>query len=203
MTRCSQAMTRCKHTEHHRHTFAMSIQLSLKFHLDCGNASKRPSRDDWKTPEQILEVVRKTFAQGRIVTDPCTTEDNPTKAQKIFTSKENGLNYGWEGNAFINPPYSDPSVWIDTAADRVTFGEIEEAIVLVPAQSLGSKRSGLPSKTAQALCLWRGRIHFINPETGKPAKQTNFTSAFLYWGDRSRQFEEVFSQYGIVGLISK
>ena len=178
----------------------MAIQLSFNFDL-LWDEPQIPPRDCWETPPEILEIVRSAFAKKAIVTDPCTTKNNPTNALKFFTPKENGLKQHWETNAFINPPYSDPSPWIAAVHSQITSGFIEEAIALVPTACLGSKRTGKFAKFATAICLWEGRIHFVHPQTGRPAKQTSFTSAFLYWGESHSQFNKAFSKHGIVAIL--
>ncbi|MDY6803499.1 MAG: DNA N-6-adenine-methyltransferase [Cyanobacteriota bacterium] len=179
----------------------MTIQLSFNFDL-LWNEPQIPPRDCWETPPEILEIVRSAFANKAIFTDPCTTKDNPTNALRFFTPKENGIMQHWKTNAFINPPYSDPSPWIEAANSQIICGSIEEAIALVPTACLGSKRTGKFAKLATAICLWEGRIHFVHPQTGRPAKQTSFTSAFLYWGKSHSQFEKAFSKHGIVAVLA-
>lgn len=177
------------------------MQLNLKLDLQWSETPEVSPRDCWETPVDILEMVRRVFADSTIITDPCTTKDNPTKAQKFFTPKENGIMQAWEKNAFVNPPYSDPSPWIESIKTQIDCRFIEEAIALIPTACLGSKRTGKCAKSAKAICLWEGRIHFIHPQTGRPAKQTSFTSAFLYWGKSYEQFKEVFLPYGIVAAL--
>jgi hypothetical protein len=52
-------------------------------------------------------------------------------------------------------------------------------------------------QTAQAFCLWRGRIRFWRE--GKPGKATStFPTLFAYWGPNPSMFAEVFSPFGRV-----
>lgn len=173
-------------------------QLSLPLAIESPPQTKKS--DCWQTPPDLLEIICLSFAAGKIITDPCSTSENPTRAQIFYTPVENGLIHPWKTNAFINPPYSDPSPWIEATNERIARGEIEEAIALLPVGCLGSKRSGEPARNAQAFCLWCGRIAFINPITAKMQTGTNFTSAFLYWGPFPRQFQKVFDRFGIVGI---
>jgi phage N-6-adenine-methyltransferase len=158
-------------------------------------------KDCWQTPEHILTLVREVF-EGQIHTDPCTAEDNPTNAIKFYTPKKNGLLHHWEKNAFINPPYSDPSGWIEEINRQLEVGNIKEAIALVPVGCLGTERTAPHAKKANAQCIWTNRIHFIEPTTGNPKTQTSFVSAFLYWGDRVEVFNKVFEHYGIISVMS-
>ena len=176
------------------------IQLSIDGLEYNVTPKKVTPKDCWQTPEHILDLVREVLG-GRIFTDPCTVESNPTSAVKFYTPQQNGLLHKWEENAFVNPPYSDPSVWLEKISKEIKEGSIKEAIALVPTGCLGTERSGPYAETASALCLWRNRIHFIDPATGKQASQTSFTSAFLYWGGQVSVFKQFFKHYGIVSVI--
>ena len=60
---------------------------------------------EWFTPPKILDPVREYFG-GAIPLDPCTTPNNPTKARRFWTPKENGLTKSFsKKGTFINPPY--------------------------------------------------------------------------------------------------
>ncbi len=56
------------------------------------------SRDDWQTPEIVLQRVRRV---NKISLDPCTTPTNPTKAEmwastcEIDFSAKDGLQIPW------------------------------------------------------------------------------------------------------------
>lgn len=183
--------------------FQLSLELGIKSSsFPSSEPSQIKDRDCWQTPKSILKVVRLAFEKREIVTDPCTTHANPTGAKLFFTPEKDGLTHIWKTNAFVNPPYSNISPWLLAINESIEMGEIKEAIALLPAGSLGAKRSGLLSKKAQALCLWRSRIAFVNPITRKPQTGTSFTSAFLYWGEDPRQFKKVFDPFGIVGIMS-
>ena len=158
-------------------------------------------KDCWQTPGHILELVRETFATKYIYTDPCTTLENPTNAKIFYTHRTNGLRKRWEENAFINPPYSDPSLWLKETNAQVIAGNIKEAIALVSTGCLGTNRAGPYARSANAMCLWINRIHFIDPATKKPVTHTSFTSAFLYWGPRHLVFADKFKSHGIVSVL--
>jgi len=180
-----------------------SWQLSLNLGLKIKDSKAAIDKDCWQTPPDILEIIEATFEAREIITDPCTLKSNPTNAKKIYTPDENGLSFSnrWQTNAFVNPPYSDPSKWLENINDRLHLGEIKEAIALIPTGALSTKRAAPWVRKAQAICHWEGRIAFINPNNGRKAKNTNFTSSFLYWGKNSDRFLKIFFNYGIVAQI--
>jgi phage N-6-adenine-methyltransferase len=180
------------------------MQLQLNLNIDFINSDKTPkAKDCWETPLHILALVQESFNKGAIVTDPCTTKDNPTCAIVYYTPKENGLSLTneWQDNAFVNPPYSNPAPWLKEIDYRMKFEQIQEAIALVPTGCISTKRCREWVQTAAAICHWEGRIAFIHPVTGKEVKNTNFVSSFLYWGKDSSHFLDIFFQYGIVAKI--
>lgn len=144
-------------------------------------------RDNWRTPEHILELAREVFG-GEIGCDPCTTADNPTKARVYWTEKDDGLSKGWADLTWINPPYSQAARWLECV--QVTG---QEAIALIPARTDTKLWHRTVWPTAQAICFWRGRIKFVGAEAGAP-----FPSALVYWGLRPWVFEGVMSAHGRV-----
>lgn len=176
------------------------IQLSIDG-IEYDVEPKVLPRDCWQTPASIIALIKEVFG-GDIATDPCTAPDNPTNAKVFFTPQDGGLRRQWKDNAFVNPPYSDPSEWLGEIPRQIQMGNIKEAIALVPTGCLGTERSGPFAETANGLCLWRGRIHFIDPITKKPATQTSFTSAFLYWGENVDSFIKTFKPHGMTTVKS-
>lgn len=147
-------------------------------------------RDDWRTPECVLELVRKL---GPIALDPCTWPGNPTGATEFFTADEDGLGRSWEtvppGLVFVNPPYGRAIVrWINKCAAEA--GEGAEIVALVPARP-DTRWWKMVTYTASAVCFWRGRMVFQGAEHAAP-----FPSAIIYWGRNVERFRETFRHHG-------
>ena len=136
------------------------MQLTLELNIG-GIGGAKPtqeikSKDCWQTPKQILNVVNRAFEERRIVTDPCTVPHNPSNADIFYTPEDNGLSFinEWERNAFINPPYSNPSIWLNEIVDRLfLYRQIKEAIALVPTGCISTKRCRESVQKASAICL--------------------------------------------------
>ena len=151
---------------------------------------------DERTPEHVLDVVR---AFDRIALDPCTTDANPAKAIIAYTIADNGLACGWTkwtGVVYVNPPYSRGQLplWIEKCVRESLSGS--EVIALIPSD-LCSKAGALAASTADALCFVRGRLAFGSP-AGQLEQGAKQPSVLVYWGDRAKRFERVFSQLGVV-----
>ena len=67
--------------------------------------------DEWKTPQSLVRFINKNF---KIDIDPWCSVFN-VRAKQHFTKKENGLRKAWNGNVYLNPPYSEISKWMDKA----------------------------------------------------------------------------------------
>lgn len=68
--------------------------------------AKSSKTDEHHTPEWILSFAREAMNVDQFYLDPATTTDNPTKAKRIYTEEDNGLNFDWRGDVWVNPPFS-------------------------------------------------------------------------------------------------
>lgn len=154
------------------------------------------SRDDWGTPELVLERVRRV---GPIALDPCTSLDNPVDAENWFTlaalnpEVKDGLALSWQGFglAYVNPPYSAMAAWADKVAGEAGAGC--EVVTLVAARPDSRWFYRLAWDTARAVCFWKGRLRFVGAPSSAP-----FPSAIVFHGRRAAEFEVAFQDAGKV-----
>lgn len=156
-------------------------------------------RDDWMTPPSIIARVQ-SFRE--IMLDPCA----PSCRSNWFAhsnSNKAGLSINWSmlrgGVVFVNPPYGGRrrqiDAWIQKCAQEAGRGV--EIIALVPAAT-GSLWFNIIWGSASAICFVKGRIGFVNPDTGDCADKATFWSAMPYWGDNVDEFSREFSGLGQV-----
>lgn len=155
----------------------------------------RAKRDDWRTPEEALALVREVFG-GEIHLDPCAA---PWPHERIADTNwcdrgefpEDGLTTPWSGQTFVNPPFGALRRWVERCVDqhRANGAEI---ILLIPART-DTRAWHEHVATASSVCLWRGRLTFV----GAPAPAP-FPVAFVYWGPRADRFRAVFGARGMV-----
>jgi hypothetical protein len=71
---------------------------------------------EWQTPPEVVESV--VAALGAIDLDPCSNSGTPNvPAARHFTIADNGLDQGWRGRVYMNPPYGrEIGPWIDKLA---------------------------------------------------------------------------------------
>jgi len=135
-------------------------------------------KDDWETPEYILDAVR---AFEPIGLDPCTHEGNPVRAARFYTREADGLEAPWhnQGLVFVNPPYSMMAHW---SRAIVRESERAEIIALVGARP-GAKWYARMQLAALGHLEFSGRVRFVGAPSSAP-----FPSALLYFGERGKKF---------------
>jgi phage N-6-adenine-methyltransferase len=96
--------------------------------------------------------------------------------------------------AWINPPYSDIGPWIALAEQLQTAG-IGTVLLVMSDSSVGWYYRAL-RHCSEIREVVKGRISFLNPETGKPVSGNNKGSTFLIYdpygrhGDPRRTYVE-------------
>lgn len=150
--------------------------------------------DEWFTPPAVVErVVR---ALSGIDLDPCSNPDavKVVPAATHYTKSDNGLEYGWRGRVFMNPPYSHVDTFAAKLAEEYRQGNITEAIVLVPARTETRWWRAIP---AEVVAFFHGRLRFLNsPDT--EAGPATFPSAALYVGPNADAFAAAFADVALV-----
>lgn len=180
--------------------------------------------EDWCTPPEVLEVVRKF---GAIAFDPFSNSHSLVGAAASIARPDDSLVVDWPevGLIFCNPPYGDA---LSDCARKIGFEARRgrEILTLVPARldTAWWQESLRPS----TWCAWRGRITFLetveslqarHEERAKKAIQAGqrppkpprfevvenglargetatFAAALCYGGPRPERFVEVFGPYG-------
>lgn len=149
-------------------------------------------RPDWRTPANVLELVRQV---GPIGLDPCSGPGSivGAKTEWSLENGDDGLANSWAGHGlvYVNCPYGREIVqWVDKC-DREGSGIDCEIIALLPARTDAKWFQRL--WYAQALCFWKGRIRFLGAPASAP-----FPSVIAYWGPHWNRFARVFGDSGRV-----
>jgi hypothetical protein len=74
----------------------------------AGNVGGLEREQTVLTPSWLFERL------GQIALDPCTTPDNPVRADVFYTMLDDGLTKDWPttGLTYVNPPYCDLEGWL-------------------------------------------------------------------------------------------
>lgn len=147
------------------------------------------------TPTNYIEAAREVM--GSIDTDPASNEmaQYIVKAKTYYTLEDDGLTKEWEGNIFLNPPYSQPEIkeFIDKLLSELTPGK--QAILLTN-NNTDTNWFYDAAKRANAVCFTKGRINFYKAN-GDITSPTN-GQAFFYFGNNEEKFIKIFNKFGLV-----
>ena len=147
--------------------------------------------DEWYTPAKYIELAREVM--GTIDLDPASNDfaNETVRANTFFTEEMNGLEQGWFGNVWLNPPYS--SALIQKFAEKVVENEFKQAIILVNNATETAWFEKMV-EGASAIVFHKGRIKF-NKRDGQHGSPLQ-GQAFIYYGSNPEQFLKVFSKIG-------
>jgi phage N-6-adenine-methyltransferase len=154
---------------------------------------------EWYTPPKYIEAAQ--FVMGKIDLDPASSKiaNEIVKATKYYSEEDNGLAKTWEGNVWMNPPYSQPlmSLFCNKIISELKNG-VTQACVLV--NNVTETACGqLLLDNCTCACFPSGRIKFltINKEE---KKETNPLQGqmILYFGNAGNLFETTFKKFGTI-----
>jgi ParB family transcriptional regulator, chromosome partitioning protein len=158
--------------------------------------------NEWYTPPRYCDAAREVMGGG-IDLDPasCEMANVYVKAARYYTREEDGLVQPWEGRIWCNPPFSaipgcpaPMPIWSDKVIFEFTQGHIEQAVLLVKADTRNPWFHRLFDYAA--ICLSLHRIQFIRP--GRKTEELREGIAFAYFGPHISRFVEVFTEFGSV-----
>ena len=141
---------------------------------------------------------------GGIDLDPASSKvaQKTVKAGQFYSIENDGLSEEWAGNVWLNPPYSKDlcSKFIEKLIGEIEADRVKQAVLLVN-NATETAWFQMSLQQASAVCFPCGRIRFCDSR-GKPAKSPLQGQMFLYFGDRTDQFQQVFSEVGSCSLVS-
>lgn len=154
---------------------------------------------EWYTPRQYLDAAIKVM--GNIDLDPASSEaaQKHVRARRYYTIEDDGLSQRWAGAVFLNPPYAMPAIndFVAKMAQSWLDGHIDQGILLTN-NATDTSWFHAALNTATAICLTRGRIHFLEVRDGELIEKGSPThgQAFFYFGRDPVRFADVFEQFG-------
>ena len=126
-------------------------------------AGDKVDRDSRFTPPDFMAHVHAAF--GEIDLDPCAHRLSPVVARRRILLDEggDGLVDAWSGRlAFVNPPFSELTRWLERAYDEWRAGRVETVVCLVPVRTDSALFHDRLSADAD-IHLLRGRVRFLDP----------------------------------------
>jgi hypothetical protein len=131
------------------------------------------------TPAYVLDPVRAALG-GVIALDPCTTPDNPVKAERFICPPADGAAEPWDADSiFVNPPYSKARErWVRRSAEA---GRAGAAVVLLMPAATDTRIFQEALSTASAVVFIRGRVKFGVLRENRHQAAASHPSALIGW----------------------
>ena len=159
-------------------------------------ASKWTGDQESYTPALYIEAARSVM--GSIDLDPASNDiaQEIVKAKVYFTPEDDGLQQEWQGNIFLNPPYSHPEIakFVDKLLRELKDGQ--QAILLTN-NNTDTAFFHKAARVASVLCFTKGRISFYKPDGITRTSPTN-GQVFFYFGANKQRFIDFFKEFGIL-----
>ena len=156
-----------------------------------------PEKDTWETPDWLTDGIAEAI--GGFDLDPCAGPQTRIADHNWSIQRgEDGLKREWFGDVWVNPPFSDKEAWLREAVDQTSFPDegADRVFVLTPDST--DVKSWFHSYCTMADYVWfsKGRVKFIDPETGEGAGQPSFGTAISVFGDIEPPLREWFHAKG-------
>lgn len=137
--------------------------------------------DNYRTPDYVFDYYDKQY---HFVCDVAASDDD-FKCKTHWTKEDDGLSKYWFSSNFCNPPYSKKNG--NYLGDWVFKGNSESRLykkttLFILPLGFTSKWFNDYVKGKARIELPDERICFINPETGKPAKQPRNDNMIVIYG---------------------
>ena len=158
--------------------------------------------DEKYTPDWVLDLAIEVM--GGIDLDPCADPRKRVPASKHFTIEENGLQHGWDGRVFLNPPFSRTADWLKHLCLYHLTGAVTQSITLVPVMVLSNKSARLlMHEVASGFVILERNIAFLDSNYNSMGEMGLFPCSLVYAGDKLNRFLNVAGKYGVPCAIKK
>lgn len=155
-----------------------------------GDRRRISSKDNWGTPPEIFQPVNNEL---HFTLDVCADARNH-KTERYFNEVMDGLTANWKGEiCWMNPPFSNTYAWVKKAVGEAALGAT--VVALLPNNTdarwyydfVKNEDGYRPGVFGEVFV--RGRISFIDHETGKPKSGNTTGSVLVFFGHTSFKVE--------------
>lgn len=142
-------------------------------------------QDRYRTPPELLCAIRRDFGLA-FTLDAAADESNATAADYLAgphgSARECacGLCAPWEGTVWCNPPYSHVEPWVRKATFEHGCDPGTKIAMLLLADT-STRWFAEAAASAETYLLTPGRVSFLDPSTGQPARGNRIGSVLFIW----------------------
>ncbi len=155
-----------------------------------GSAWVGPDTDHRFTPPEIIAFRDAVWPEGTD-TDPAWHRRSYSSAR--LTYDRGGLRKPWEGRVWLNPPWSDPTPWIERLVRHCSPLHTEHEGILCVRNDPSTDWWALVWEHAAVLALPAERVRYHQPKGRKVVRcgVPAFTTALFYFGAQWRNYLRV------------
>ena len=135
----------------------------------------KQEKNSWETPQLLFDSLNQEF---NFNLDVCATKEN-AKCEFFFTKEDNALIQSWNGNCFMNPPYSKTNIklFCEKALIEITTNELCRLIVgILPVRTYTQWFHKFVYRKSELRFL-EGRVKFCF--NGIPSKTSDFYATMI------------------------
>lgn len=173
-------------------------------------ASARNGNNEWQTPDYILDAARAMFQdcgalvgkRNQIDLDAASSAaaNQRIKANRFYSEQRSALraSSSWVARSlWLNPPYGAGliSPFVFRFIDEYKLVRFDHGLMLTNVDS--STRWYHAAAYEFPIVLFKERIAFIDPTTGKPTKGNRYQQAIFYAGEHVETFRQHFERFGL------
>ncbi len=131
--------------------------------------------DEWATPPSFVRPIADSL--GGFDLDPASGAERSPIADETISAEEDGLSQRWNGDVWLNPPYSDIGPWLRKAISEIEAGRARSVVALVKGDTSTDwfHHYGLQAST---IAFIDDRLKFGNGSNDAP-----FPSIVLVYGE--------------------
>lgn len=164
------------------------------------SAEQDPQKNDYATPPEIWRPLAECV--GGFDTDPCSGAEPTPIAPKRYTKEENGLEQAWEGDVFVNPPWSSNGQdgpdnpkkrWYGKCIEESGRNEVTSVVALAPSDT-SPEWFQKHIMSAEVVCFYgTGRVSFIGEN-----RNPSFGLIIAVYGENAGAYKDVLDGFGTV-----
>jgi phage N-6-adenine-methyltransferase len=153
-------------------------------------------KDDWQTPPDLIDDISE--AVGGIDVDPCAHENTSYgETNYRLEDGDDGLEEDWNDVAFVNPPFSYKSDWLEKAIDEVESGNADTVIFITPdGTDTKSWWHKFIATHSEYICFHYGRLSYY--DDGEEMDSPTFGTAISVFGECPEELLDLLQEYGHV-----